>query len=320
MIKNLFIIGNGFDLGHRLPTSYDDFKQWLIEEYPSSQEIEKFIIADPTLMPDGDSIISDEDLASFLVYCINEAAGGNWENFEEELGKIEWELFFDDIEDVLDKDGDVNPWRTAYIKQDLTSTLYSNSKGFSGMFSQWIETISYPEDITKNSFISDNMKESSIFLTFNYTKTLEDIYGIAPDQICHIHGTQGGDIIIGHGLEKVTRIPDVDSNGEYVYDSVYPIGMEGLDEIEDLLRKPTQEINETTPLFEDLKTYQIESIFSWGFSFSQVDLAYIKEICKVIDTQNITWHLHDRGNGNVVRFKNILIQAGFKGAITTFKA
>jgi len=320
LIKNLFIIGNGFDLGHRLPTSYDDFKQWLIEEYPSSQEIEKFIIADPTLMPDGDSIISDEDLASFLVYCINEAAGGNWENFEEELGKIEWALFFDDIEDVLDKDGDVNPWRTAYIKEDLTSTLYSNSKGFSGMFSQWIETISYPKDITKNSFISNYMKGSSVFLTFNYTKTLEDIYEIASNQICHIHGAQGGDIIIGHGVEKVARIPDVDSNGEYLYDSDYPIGMEGLDEIDDLLRKPTQEIIETTPLFEDLKTYQIENIFSWGFSFSNVDLVYIKEICKVIDTHNITWHLHDRGNGNVVRFKNILIQAGFKGTITTFEA
>lgn len=29
MIKRLFIIGNGFDISHKLKTSYDDFEKWI---------------------------------------------------------------------------------------------------------------------------------------------------------------------------------------------------------------------------------------------------------------------------------------------------
>ena len=320
MINNLFIIGNGFDLGHKLPTSYNNFQQWLFEEYPMSQKTNRFLVASPTTMPDGEEHISDADLASFLVYCINETTGGNWESFEEELGKIDWELFFNQIEQVIDKDGEVDLWKTSYVKEDLTYTLYANSIGFSSIFSQWIETISYPKNITKNNFMSNYLKKSSIFLTFNYTKTLEDVYGIKSHQICHIHGKQGGKIIIGHGGEKYNAHTHEDSNDEYVYDSNYAIGMERLDEIDDLLRKPTQKIIETTPFFKNLTKYQIHNIYSWGFSFSKVDLSYIKEICKVIDTKNVHWYLHDRNCDDIKKFKSILIQSGFKGVITTFQA
>lgn len=29
--SDLYIIGNGFDLAHGMPTKYDDFKRWLVE-------------------------------------------------------------------------------------------------------------------------------------------------------------------------------------------------------------------------------------------------------------------------------------------------
>jgi hypothetical protein len=29
--KNLYIIGNGFDIAHQLPTSYEHFHQWLLD-------------------------------------------------------------------------------------------------------------------------------------------------------------------------------------------------------------------------------------------------------------------------------------------------
>ena len=146
-------------------------------------------------MPKGDMSISDEDLASFLVYCINETAGGNWANFEEALGSIDWELFFDDVDDVISKDGEIDLWKTAYAREDFTSTLQFNSYGFSKLFSQWINTISYPKDISCNSFLMDYLKNSSVFLTFNYTRTLENFYNIPPEQICHIHGVQGLSLI-----------------------------------------------------------------------------------------------------------------------------
>ena len=320
LINNLFIIGNGFDRGHNLLTSYVDFKNWLIEIYPKSQDIDKFMVSDATLMPKGEMIIPDEDLATFLVYCINEAAGGNWANFEEALGKIDWELLFDNVDDVIDRDGDVDLWKTAYTREDFTSTLHLNSYGFSKIFSQWINTISYPRSISCNSFLTDALKDSSVFLTFNYTKTLEDIYCIPSNQICHIHGIQGKEIIIGHGVEKSHLAPETYFDDEYGYESGYDIGMEGLEDIHNSLRKPTKQIIEKTPFFAELKSHCIKNIFSWGFSFSEVDLCYIREICTILDTEKITWHLHDWGNGDSNRFEQILRKSGFAGSITTFKA
>lgn len=320
MKNNLFIIGNGFDLGHNMPTSYNNFKDWLIEIYPESQDTDNFIVSDATLMPDGEMVIPDKDLASFLVYCINEAAGGNWANFEDALGRIDWELFFSDVIDVTDRDGDIDLWKTAYAREDFTSTLHFNAYGFSKLFSQWINTIPYPKGISNNSFLTDSLKGSSIFLTFNYTKTLEEIYSIPPEQICHIHGVQDKEIIIGHGVEKSHAVIEAYSDNEYGYESDYDFGMEGINDIHDLLRKPTKQILEKTPFFMNLKCHDIKNIFSWGFSFSAVDLCYIREICNTLDTGNITWHLYDMGNGDTARFKQILYRCGFTGEITTFKA
>ena len=320
MKNNLFIIGNGFDRGHNMITSYNHFKDWLIEEYPESEDIDNYIVTDATLMPKGEMYISDDALASFLFYCINETVGDDWANFEEALGKIDWELLFDDVDDVTGRDGEIDLWKTAYAREDFTSTLNLNAYAFSKLFSQWIRTITYPKDITRNSFLTDTLKNTSFFLTFNYTKTLEDIYSILPEQICHIHGVQGGDIVIGHGVEKSSESIGSYSNDEDDFESDYDFGMEGIDDIHNSLRKPTKQILERTTFFEDLKYNDIKNIFSWGFSFSAVDRCYIKEICKVLDTERITWHLHDRGNGEPAKFEQILSECGFMGVITTFEA
>jgi len=320
--NNLFIIGNGFDRGHNMLTSYNNFKEWLIEEYPESKDIDNFIVSDATQMPKGEMYISDEALASFLFYCINETVGDDWANFEKALGKIDWELLFDDINDVIGKDGEVDLWKTAYAREDFTSTLHFNAYAFSKLFSQWVHTITYPANILRNGFLTDALKNSSVFLTFNYTKTLEDIYNIPPEQICHIHGVQDQNIVIGHGVEKphLSAAPYSEDDFEDAYESDYDFGMEGIDDIHDSLRKPTKQILDQTLFFASLKHHSIENIFSWGFSLSAVDLCYIKEICKILDTKRITWHLHDRGNGDPDRFEPILRQCSFAGNITTFKA
>lgn len=51
-MKNLFIIGNGFDLAHNLKTSYEDFHKYLKNKYPQANE-EKFIQPEVITMPDG---------------------------------------------------------------------------------------------------------------------------------------------------------------------------------------------------------------------------------------------------------------------------
>ena len=47
------------------------------------------------------------------------------------------------------------------------------------------------------------LEKRSIYLTFNYTKTLESYYSIPPKRVFHIHGTTDnpGSIITGHNLK-----------------------------------------------------------------------------------------------------------------------
>ena len=163
MIKNLFIIGNGFDLGHKMNTRYEQFRHWLISQISKASNTSSFYLSEIQVMPDGEEYISNEDLDSFLIYCIDETAGGNWADFESTLGTIQWEYFFDQLEEITDRDGDIDLWKTAYAREDFTQTLSINSKAFAKFFSKWINTIKYLNSILKNAFFTDKIKATSFF-------------------------------------------------------------------------------------------------------------------------------------------------------------
>ncbi len=61
----------------------------------------------------------------------------------------------------------------------------------------------------------------------------------------------------------------------------------------------------------------ISDIYSIGFSFSNVDMPYIKEVLSYLPgagEKNITWHLCDFDDDNKKKaFKQKIIEFGFKG-------
>lgn len=70
-----------------------------------------------------------------------------------------------------------------------------------------------------------------IFFTFNYTETSEKVYRINKENVCHIHGKQGGEILFGHGNTK-------DYTDEYMDKN---IGSENaLSELDNFLKKDTK--------------------------------------------------------------------------------
>ena len=111
--------------------------------------------------------------------------------------------------------------------------------------------------------------------------TLENLYRCK--KILHIHGCVINEdkLVIGHGNDEA----------DY-YDDMLHHSDEAKSIIGDLhrkLRKNTYEVIEkNNSFFEELKFSNITKIYSYGFSFSDVDLPYIKHICKCLDTNSIT--------------------------------
>lgn len=62
----------------------------------------------------------------------------------------------------------------------------------------------------------------------------------------------------------------------------------------------------------------VEKVYSFGFSFSDVDLIYIKEICKNIDVENVRWYINEFDKAKCESFEEKITSCGFKGEILEY--
>lgn len=304
---NLFIIGNGFDLAHSLPTSYENFHTYLKITYPKALQTSPSFSISSTTIPNGSEVYNDDEVVAFLLEVISRAEvdGDNWCNIEQSLGQLDFEEYFDEMSYLYDEnDEDFNEWHMAYNYEDVSKNFYHVTIKIKVLFSEWINSIDI-SDIKANQNLYALLDAPNDYcINFNYTRVLEDVYGV--ENVFHIHGQQNNEIIIGHGVRKE------DFENGYV-------GTEfSLAEIHSSLRKDTDKrIRENQTLFNSMGS--VENIYSHGFSFSEVDLPYIKEICRVLDTHNITWYLNDyvdidKRNTYIDRIR----ECGFKGDFSIF--
>lgn len=117
-MKNLVIIGNGFDLAHHMPTSYLDFRRYLCDKFHINPDIEEQVtpIPEPTQLPDGGEEYDSKEVGQYLVEEIDIVGGEDWGDLETCLGR---DIFFylrdelresniDDKENEIGNDADVN--------------------------------------------------------------------------------------------------------------------------------------------------------------------------------------------------------------------
>lgn len=170
-IVRLYIIGNGFDLKHNLPTKYSDFANHCK-------------LHNPELFNSINTIFPKITLDSL------------WSNFEEGLGLPSIE----EIRNCFDA-YEVNP------KNDILIKLISDLKD---AIKDWIVCAKKRMKEAKKQVYKDCMRNNvDYFLTFNYTDTLETVYNI-DKHICHAHDFAEGDeessfaaYIIGHNQDKL---------------------------------------------------------------------------------------------------------------------
>lgn len=306
---NLFVIGNGFDIAHKLPTSYENFREYLEEEYPDSNSGD-LIIPESHQSSDGDDVYEDVDIVSYLLRLVSNVEGEKWSNLEHSLGQLDFGEIFDSLEEFLDREGDFDDFKNMYNNQDLSSSLIKPTSEIKNLFSDWIDTIDIDEveEIEGFSCLLDPEKDR--FLTFNYTLTLESIYQV--QHVCHIHGKQGDELVFGHGNEE--------DYTEYYMDN-YTGSEDSLREIDKLLKKDTiRAIYKNKTFFEDLVKEPVNKIYSFGFSFSEVDKIYIQEICKSL-SKDVIWYLHDYNTPQErAQYQQFISSCGFRGTFSSYHA
>jgi len=313
-MKKVFIVGNGFDIAHGLPTSYSEFQKFLKIKYPNiDTDTTIYSAPEPSMMPDGEEIYDEEEVATLLMTAISQAEhdGENWCNVEDSLGILDFGDLFHEDDDFLDKEGDIHYSRLSSANEYIASNLIAPMSSIIDLFKEWINTINVEDSKSKfNDFIKLTLGHDNRFLSFNYTTTLQKLYN--ENKVCHIHGLQGEKIFFGHGNDENYDDEDLSLN----------IGSEyGLHQLQNNLRKNTKEALEKHSDFFKSEIVGCKEIYTFGFSFSKVDLVYIKKICHEIDTKNIIWYLNDfkLDNSEYDKIDKILKECGFEGIIKKYK-
>ena len=170
----LIIIGNGFDLHHGLATSYSDYRDWLLgHDEQVVTDFESFDYATGCLLHESSLCRKSSSM---------EVVDRRWSSLEESLG-IEWDdLCYETLEHTYPDLSEDNPgWDDFWV--ELQVRLEYLKQLTRDRFREWVESI----DISKAQPVLD-LPGTASFITFNYTPTLEYVYGVRPDKILHIHG------------------------------------------------------------------------------------------------------------------------------------
>jgi hypothetical protein len=304
-IMNLFIIGNGFDIAHGIKSSYKYFKEY-INEY----ETDIFVENNTELSFCCRNIglneyhgVEGEDGLNVVEMAINEASpDAEWSQFENTLG----ELDFESVIEYGDEE-EINEW-TKEDNERKIQALLKSVENMKKVFARWVEQL----DTQKNMKVDFKrlIKEDDFVLNFNYTDTIENIYGVKSN-VLHIHGRKGEPIIVGHGIDI--------KNFGYLN---YFVNGDGLIELKVGLRKNVEDIlkeKRTIEFLNKIEKANVEKVFSYGFSYGDVDMPYMKEICKHLGNKAI-WSFNNYDSEEKISvFEDKLRKAGFSGSFDRFE-
>lgn len=179
----LVIIGNGFDLWQNLKTSYKDFYNYYMQH---RFEICKKLKIPKVTVQEGNKIkkITPVELIYGDLEDLNLDYFDFWNTFEDSLGYLDaynLNMFYgkepDDLNDFL---------ISGRNAQKILKTAFCN----------WVHSLNIKDKPKSNIKFNDNC----VFINFNYTSTLQDLFGVNKDNVIHIHGEAKDkrSIIFGH--------------------------------------------------------------------------------------------------------------------------
>lgn len=262
----LYVIGNGFDLWHGIPSSYAQFK-----EHVRRHDRDLFDAVDRYLPAEED-----------------------WSDFESALADVDVDGIIDDLghfmpaysaEDWSDAGHHDFQYEVDQVVQHLSTELRSR-------FGEWIRSLEIPTPGIATKRLN-GIDANAAFLTFNYTSTLEDLYAVPYAHVLHIHGDarlQDSKLILGHAWDPAQRRPLNDRPDIEDIDTRLMETYGVLDEYFSRTFKPSEQlIRENQPFLDQLG--EIQTVHVLGHSLSDVDLPYILTLLKVPSIVAASWYI-----------------------------
>lgn len=282
MRQRLYLIGNGFDLFHGLPTSYPDFKDFVFDHAPHIYRAASRYLD----------------------------AKEDWSDLEESLASFDTESVIQDFEHFAPSYG-ADDWSDSGhhdFQYEVGKVITALSVEMRDALVAWIRAL--PTDLIQPRLGS--LPTSAFYLTFNYTDTLERLYGVPPSRIVHIHGqasADGAKLVLGHAWaeEQRTRLS---SSAYSIDEDPRQVEVNGLlDEYFDDTFKPSRQIiNELQPTLTQLDA--VAEVIILGHSLGRVDWPYLRELLLLDSVRKATWTVACRSSEDASEKAGILLRLG----------
>lgn len=277
MYQQLYFIGNGFDFHHGIKSSYLDYREWLRRNNHSLLE----------------------EIDEIYEFCDDDW----WSDFEHSLGDVDvaWiasEIYTERRPDFGSDDFRDRDYYEAQIEAELKfEKLFSDIRE---SFKKWIKSLDKGQVDKKVCLNIDN----AAFINFNYTNTLQDLYGVSDDDVYSIHGnvSKGTNLILGHGKTenqirpKKPVMPEGltdeqreswldDNDTDYSYDITE-------DEVVNQVMKQRKNVEDIISKNENLwnKLKDVKEINLYGISFSDIDIPYIDHVAEITKHNKVWWN------------------------------
>lgn len=260
----LYIVGNGFDLHHCLKTSPKDYCDFLNEEHP---DVIDEIKGSEYFMGDGRELAEREDRF--------------WTNVEDNFKFCYSQMLEDTAEEYypdLNEDSDAR-WHHAEFDAEAKVEESKEIKKFNTTYLvEWIQSIDVAE-ATRSRQI--HFEAGDLFVNFNYTKTLEVVYGISPDAVLHIHGCISDSQSLQFGNPEYTaRKARSEAENSYGSDEFYGASIEpAANHYVTLADSLSKDLNSNIPKLKHFITGKnVDEVVIMGHSYSGVDKLYYEKL------------------------------------------
>ena len=308
-MSTLYLFGNGFDIAHGIKTPYSAFRSFLEAEH---EEFLHRFEAMYSILPldDTEPWYSEEAQKKWNERVLLDL----WKTFEEEIGHPNVEEMYDaalSLVDGMPEEG-IKDTLDAYWRYE-----YGFVEELQEYVLEWLMTVDTSSAECKKASLRN--AQSDIIINFNYTDTIEQVYGL--ENVVHIHG----------GIPSCSDVPPIMGHGnKYLIDSNKRKAQQYRDEFVEWAESIYEAIaNYCEALYKDTKSIiaaheglfsclnDVEEVICLGLSFGDVDIPYLERIVREVKPTT-KWIVYYYGEDAHKRLRDVFGILGIRNSYEVY--